>query len=302
MNQDLGSNLQYILNYAPQYFSSEYLRVGSGLPDFTSSSLLVGVAYAIATLAGIVFFTSAIVIIAMPKFRKEIKSQTLVLFAIAVSFIVFAGVSYYGVEANRQSFFGIDGYAVILICLLLFLLTAPTLFSQVNLNNIFIVFLGLLAILGIYFLGSPSGIMISDDGSKYFSPIITELSIGDTSSVKYNEPIRGEFLGENITLLKETGLIIFAIFVFQFFTYLTLQGKISYQRFKRYIPILSIAALTWSSLFYGVGYPFWKMFLITVITILSAPLVWQAFSVYKVKLKSQEGLEKWGGLSEDRNV
>ena len=42
------------------------------------------------------------------------------------------------------------------------------------------------------------------------------------------------------------------------------------------------------------------MLLITSVGILSAPLVWQAFSVYKVKLKSQEGLEKWGGLTEDR--
>jgi len=79
-----------------------------------------------------------------------------------------------------------------------------------------------------------------------------------------------------------------------------LQGKVTYKRFKPYIPLLSIAALTWSALFYGVGYPFWKMLLITSVGILSAPLVWQAFSVYKVKLKSQEGLEKWGGLTEDR--
>ena len=81
--------------------------------------------------------------------------------------------------------------------------------------------------------------------------------------------------------------------MFQFFTYLTLQGRVTYARFKSYIPLLSIAALTWSALFYGVGYPFWKMLLITSAGILSAPLVWQAFSVYKVKLKSQEGLEKW---------
>ena len=139
VNQDLGSNLQYILNYAPQYFSSDYLRVGSGLPDFTSSSFLVGITYAIATLAGIVFFTSAIVIIALPKFRKEIKTQTLVLFAIVVSIIVFAGVAYYGVEANRQSFFGIDGYAVILICLLLFLLTAPVSYTHLTLPTILLV-------------------------------------------------------------------------------------------------------------------------------------------------------------------
>jgi len=259
-------------------------------------------AYSIATLAGIVFFTSAIVIIAMPKFRKEIKTQTLVLFAIAISLIVFAAISYYGIESNRQSFFGIDGYAVILIFFLLFLLTAPTLFSQVNLNNIFIVFLGILAILGIYFLASPSGVIITDDGSKYYSPIITEMLIGDTSSVNYARPVRGEFVTDNITWLKEAALIIFAIFVFQFFTYLTMQGRISFRRFKPYIAILSIAALTWSALFFAIGYPYWKMILITGIGIAISPLVWQAFSVYKIKLKSQEGLEKWGGLSEDRKV
>ena len=227
VNADLGTNLQYILNYAPQYFTSEYLRVGVGLPDFSSSSsALVGLAYAIATLGGIVFFTSAIVIIAMPKFRKEIKTQTLVLFAIAISFVVFAAISYYGIDSNRQSFFGIDGYAVILILFLLFLLTAPTLFSNINLNNVFIIFLGVLAILAVYFLASPSGTIITDDGSKYYSPIITELIVGDTSSINYTRPIRGEFITSNVTWLKEAALIIFAIFVFQFFTFLTMGAKI----------------------------------------------------------------------------
>ena len=303
VNADLGTNLQYILNYAPQYFTSEYLRVGAGLPDLSSSSsILVGLAYAIATLGGIVFFTSAIVIIAMPKFRSEIKTQTLVLFAIAISIVVFAAISYYGIESNRQSFFGIDGYAVILICFLLFLLTAPTLFSQVNLNNVFIIFLGLLAIIAVYFLASPSGTIISDDGSKYYSPIITELIVGDTSSVSYTNPTRGEFISENISWLKEAALIIFAIFIFQFFTYLTLRGRINFSSFKPYIPILSIGALTWSAMFFAIGYPYWKMILITAVGIAISPLIWQAFSVYKVKLKSQEGLEKWGGLSEDRKV
>jgi hypothetical protein len=303
VNADLGTNLQYILNYAPQYFTSEYLRVGAGLPDLSSSSsILVGMAYAIATLGGIVFFTSAIVIIAMPKFKSEIKTQTLVLFAIAISIVVFAAISYYGIESNRQSFFGIDGYAVILICFLLFLLTAPTLFSQVNLNNVFIIFLGLMAIIAVYFLASPSGTIISDDGSKYYSPIITELIVGDTSTVSYTRPIRGEFISENISWLKEAALIIFAIFIFQFFTYLTMRGRISFSIFKPYIPILSIGALTWSAMFFAIGYPYWKMILITAVGIAISPLIWQAFSVYKVKLKSQEGLEKWGGLSEDRKV
>ena len=303
VNADLGTNLQYILNYAPQYFTSEYLRVGAGLPNISSSSsILVGMAYAIATLGGIVFFTSAIVIIAMPKFRSEIKTQTLVLFAIAISIVVFAAISYYGIESNRQSFFGIDGYAVILICFLLFLLTAPTLFSQVNLNNVFIIFLGLLAIIAVYFLASPSGTIISDDGSRYYSPIITELIVGDTSSVFYTSPTRGEFISENISWLKEAALIIFAIFIFQFFTYLTMRGRINFSTFKPYIPILSIGALTWSAMFFAIGYPYWKMILITAVGIAISPLIWQAFSVYKVKLKSQEGLEKWGGLSEDRKV
>ncbi len=58
-------------------------------------------------------------------------------------------------------------------CFLLFLLTTPTLFSQVNLSNVFIVFLGLFALIAVYFLASPSGTIISDDGTKFFTPIIT---------------------------------------------------------------------------------------------------------------------------------
>ena len=181
VNSDLGSNLQYILNYAPQYFASEYLSVGSALPSLSSSSLLIGLAYSIAILAGIVFFTSALVIIAMPKFRKEVKIQSLILFAITSSFVIFAAAAYYGVDTASSSFFGIEGYAVILICFLLFLLTTPTIFSNVNLNNIFIIFLGILALLAVYFLASPSGTIISDDGTTFFAPIINELNIGDIS-------------------------------------------------------------------------------------------------------------------------
>ena len=95
--------------------------------------------------------------------------------------------------------------------------------------------MGLLGVLAVYFLASPSGSIISDDGSKFFAPIITELVVGDTSSVIYDKPLRGEFFGEQMTFLKETGLIIFVIFVFQFFTYLTLQGMVTFKRFKPYI-------------------------------------------------------------------
>src|SRR5210317_1336225 len=229
VNSDLGSNLQYILNYAPQYFASEYLSVGSALPSLSSTSLLVGLAYSIAILAGIVFFTSALVIIAMPKFRKEVKIQSLILFAITSSFVIFAAAAYYGVDTSSSSFFGIEGYAVILICFLLFLLTTPTIFSNVNLNNIFIIFLGILSLLAVYFLASPSGTMISDDGTKFFDPIITELNVGDISGVNYPSVIRGDLYLSKISILKETALIIFFLFIFQFFTYLTLRGNISYK-------------------------------------------------------------------------
>lgn len=68
-------------------------------------------------------------------------------------------------------------------------------------------------------------------------------------------------------------------------------AKISFARFRPYIAILSIAALTWSAMFFAIGYPYWKMILITAIGIAISPLIWQAFGVYKIKLKSQEGLE-----------
>ena len=299
-NYDLGSNLQYILNYYPQYFSMEALSFGSALPSFESSSALVSSTYLLLTFVGIVFFASCIIIIATPTFKSGIKTQSLIISLIAIALIMFAGVSYYGVDSISKSFFGIEGYATILICLLLFLLTAPTIFSNINLTNVMVVFMGVLALLAIYFLGAPSKTYVSDMGDVYLKPIIIQLTSPDITNVEYTRPIRGEYLGDQISNLKEIAFILFFILFFQLSTYLAMRGKPSFINFKPFIAILSISALIWTGMFYAIGYEFWKILLVASITVPLAPLVWQAFNVYRVKLKLEGGLEKWGGFTEDR--
>lgn len=297
---DLGSNLQYVMNYYPQYFSMESFEVGTALPSFQNSSLLVSSTYLLLTFVGIVFFASCIIIIATPTFNSGIKARSLIISLVGISLLLFAAVSYYGVDSITRSFFGIEGYITVLVCLLLFLLTAPTIFSNINLTNIMIVFLGIIALLAVYFLGSPSNSFISDLGTTYFKPIIREFPPINLENIKYLKPIRGTYMGESISDLKEISMVIFFILFFQLATYLAMRGNPSFKNFKPYISILVISSLLWTSMFYAIGYQFWKILLIVSVTVPLAPLVWQAFNVYRVKLKLEGGLEKWGGFTENR--
>jgi hypothetical protein len=163
-----------------------------------------------------------------------------------------------------------------------------------------VVFMGVLALLAIYFLGAPSKTYISDMGDVYLKPIIIQLSSPDITNVDYPRPIRVEYLGDQISNLKEIAFILFFILFFQLSTYLAMRGKPSFINFKPFIAILSISALIWTGMFYAIGYEFWKILLVASITVPLAPLVWQAFNVYRVKLKLEGGLEKWGGFTEDR--
>ena len=67
-------------------------------------------------------------------------------FLAALSLIVLKGVSYNNlIESTESSFFGIQGYGVILAILLLFVITAPFVHSRIkNLTNVYIFGFGVL--------------------------------------------------------------------------------------------------------------------------------------------------------------
>ena len=286
----LNSNqVSSIETSAPQYFSLEKINY---FPNVLESSLISGTTYSIIYFAGIVLLASLIVISMLPQFSPRTKSTALLFFLAAISLIVLKGVSYNNlVESTDSSFFGIQGYGVILVVLLLFVITAPFVHSKIkNLTNVYIFGFGILAIICTYFIGGNT--FVPNDPSFYQPKIISELNIGDLSQIKYEGTKR--FFYETATSgYSQFAFSILAVFLVQYFLFLNMGEKANYKRFAPYIYIVTIAVALWASIFYSVGYSLYKILAVLVIGIPITPLVWQFMSIYKEKNARDKQLSQW---------
>ena len=274
---------------APQYFSLEKINFS---PNVLESSLISGTTYSIIYLAGIVLFASLIIVAMLPQFSLRTKSTAMLFFLAALSLIILKGISYNNLIRNTDSsFFGIQGYGVILVVLLLFVITAPFVHSRIkNLTNVYIFGFSVLAIICTYFIGGNT--FIPDDPSLYQPRIIKELNIVDLSQVKYEGTKR--FFYESMTSgYSQFAFSILAVFLLQYFLFLNMGEKGSYKRFAPYIYIVIFAVALWSAIFYSVGYSFYKILAVFVIGIPITPLVWQFMSIYNEKNARDNQLSQW---------
>ena len=274
---------------APQYFSLEKINY---LPNISEGALISGTAYSIIYFAGVVLLASLIVVAMLPQFSPRTKSTAMLFFLAALSLIILKGISYNNlIENTENSYFGIQGYGVILVVLLLFVITAPFVHSRIkNLTNVYIFGFGILAIISTYFIGGNT--FISDDTSLYQSQIINELNIGDLSLVKYEGTKR--FFYETATSgYSQVAFSILGVFLIQYFLFLNMGEKANYKRFAPYIYIVILAVALWSSIFYSVGYSFYKILAVLAIGIPITPLVWQFMSIYKEKNARDQQLSQW---------
>ena len=274
---------------SPQYFSLEKLNY---LSNISEGAIISGTTYSIIYFAGVVLLASLIVVAMLPQFSARTKSTAMLFFLAALSLIVLKGISYNNlIESTESSFFGIQGYGVILVVLLLFVITAPFAHSRIkNLTNGYIFGFGILAIIATYFVGGNT--FIPDDPSLYQPKIISELSIGDLSQVKYEATKR--FFYETVNSgYSQLAFSILAVFLVQYFLFLNMGHKGSYKRFAPYMYIVIIAAALWSAIFYSIGYSFYKILAVFIIGIPLTPLVWQFMSIYREKIARDKQLSQW---------
>ena len=284
-----SNQVSSIESSSPKYFSLEKVDY---LTDISNVGILSGTTYSIIYIAGVILLASLIVIAMLPQFSNRMKSTAMMLFLAALSLVVLKGISYNNlIENNINSFFGIQGYGVILVILLLFVITAPFVHSRIkNLTNVYIFGFGVLAILATYFIGG--NIFIPNDPSLYQSKIISELNIGDLSQVNYGEPKR--LFYETIRSgYSQFAFSILAVFLLQYFLFLNMGHKASYKRFAPYMYIVIFAGILWSAIFYSVGYPLYKIIAVFVIGIPLTPLVWQFMRVYREKIARDNQLSQW---------
>jgi len=274
---------------SPQYFSLEKLNYLSNISD---GAIISGTTYSIIYFAGVVLLASLIVVAMLPQFSARTKSTAMLFFLAALSLIILKGISYNNlIESTESSFFGIQGYGVILVVLLLFVITEPFAHSRIkNLTNVYIFGFGVLAIIATYFVGGNT--FIPDDPSLYQPKIISELSIGDLSQVKYEATKR--FFYETVNSgYSQLAFSILAVFLVQYFLFLNMGHKGSYKRFAPYMYIVIIAAALCSAIFYSIGYSFYKILAVFIIGIPLTPLVWQFMSIYREKIARDKQLSQW---------
>jgi ribose/xylose/arabinose/galactoside ABC-type transport system permease subunit len=274
---------------SPQYFSLEKINYFSNISD---TALISGTTYSIIYIAGVVLLASLIVIAMLPQFSGRAKSTAMLFFLATLTIIFLKGVSYNNlIESTDKSFFGIQGYGVILTILLLFVITAPFVHSRIkNLTNVYIFGLGVLAILATYFVGGNT--FIPNDPSLYQPQIISELNIGDLSQIKHTGPKR--FFYESLTSgFAQVAYSIVVVFLLQYFLFLNMGHKASYKRFAPYMYIVIFAGLLWSAIFYSVGYSFYKIIAVFVIGVPLTPLVWQFMTIYGEKIARDRQLSQW---------
>ncbi len=284
-----SNQISSIETSAPQYFSLEKINF---LTNITEGALISGTAYTIIYFAGVVLLASLIVVSMLPQFSARTKSTAMLFFLAALSLIILKGISYNNlIESNEGSFFGVQGYGVILAILLLFVITAPFAHSRIkNLTNVYIFGFGILAIIATYFVGGNT--FIPDDPSLYQPKILSELNIGDISQVKY-EGTKRLFYDTVNSSYSQFAFSILAVFLVQYFLFLNMGQKGSYKRFAPYMYIVIFAAALWSAIFYSIGYSIYKILAVFIIGIPITPLVWQFMAVYKEKNARDKQLSQW---------
>ena len=284
-----SNQISSIETSAPQYFSLEKINF---LPNITEGALISGTAYTIIYFAGVVLLASLIVVSMLPQFSARTKSTAMLFFLAALSLIILKGISYNNlIESNEGSFFGVQGYGVILAILLLFVITAPFAHSRIkNLTNVYIFGFGILAIIATYFVGGNT--FIPDDPSLYQPKILSELNIEDISQVKY-EGTKRLFYDTVNSSYSQFAFSILAVFLVQYFLFLNMGQKGSYKRFAPYMYIVIFAAALWSAIFYSIGYSIYKILAVFIIGIPITPLVWQFMAVYKEKNARDKQLSQW---------
>ena len=286
---NLHSNQSTIENFSPQYFSLEKIDFVSNISS--NASLIVSSTYSLIYIVGTILLTSLIVMVMLPQFSTRVKATAMLLFATALTIVLLGGISYYNLgDKVDSSLFGLQGYGIILVGLLLFVITAPFVHSNIkNLTNIYIFGLSVLAILAVYFLAGNTS--VSTDPALYQSQIISELQISDLSQVVYGEPVRQ--FNPSISTLAQFAYSALVIFLFQYFVFIAMNQENRFNRFAPFMYIVICAGFLWSAMFYAVGYPLYKIIAVLIVGLPITPLVWQFFSIYLKKLARDRQLSQW---------
>ena len=284
--------------YTPNYDAMEIIESS----DVGLDQDLVQSSYAVISISGVVLLASLIILVMLPHVSVRTKRVASLLFASAVAIVAIGALFFDGFEegylvGNLPG----DIYAVVLVGTGLFILTAPLLHTKFsNISNVFIVSIGVLAIISVYFFTEPNNIAIeepaSGQSSNYAAPVLVATPpIFASVDIEYASPaINVPDDAKRMDAYMQVAYCAFIIVMLHVFLQIAM-GEFSFRSFWRYWYIPVMASFIWGSLFYAVGVPFWQIILVIGIAIIAAPNVMHIIGTYIVKQRRDRAISQWEG-------
>ncbi len=307
-NPDKPNDVQAttVIEMAPTGLDA-YMPNYDAVESFDSSAVsldqdLVESSYAVISITGVVLLASLIILVMLPHVSVRTKRVASLLFAAVVAIVAIGALFFDGFEqgylvGNLPG----DIYAVVLVGTGLFILIAPLLHTKFsNISNVFIISIGVLAIISVYFFTEPNNIAIDEQAtsqtSRYAASVLAPAKpVSATADIKYTSPVITVGDAEDrMDAYMQVAYSAFIIVMLHVFLQIAM-GEFSFRSFWRYWYIPVMASFIWGGLFYAVGIPLWQIILVIGIAIIAAPNVMHIIGTYIVKQRRDRAISQWEG-------
>lgn len=284
--------------YSPNYDAMEVIE-SSGV---SLNQDLVQSSFAVIGIIGVVLLASLIILVMLPHVKVRTKRVASLLFVFVVAIVAFGALFFDGAEqAYLVGNLPGDIYAVVLVGTGLFILTAPLLHTQFsNISNVFIVSIGVLAIISVYFFTEPNNPdvdgQVTSQAPIYAAPVLAMSSkITAPADIEYESlAIKVGDDKEPMAVYMQVAYSAFIIVMLHVFLQIAM-GEFSFRSFWRYWYIPVMASFVWGSLFYAIGVPLWQIVLVIGIAIMAAPNVMHIIGTYIVNQRRDRAISQWDG-------
>lgn len=284
--------------YSPTMFAMENLAPEPVEQD-VNDIIVSHTTTAVITVSGIVLLTSLIVLVMLPTVTIRTKRIAMLLFGTAVAVVAIGALFLDSFEIGYlASNFSGEIYAVILVGVGLFTLTAPLVHTSFkNISNVFIVVIGVLTFICVYFFTAPNNDSMSDVengqstvyAESIFKPAKPEAA---HSTGAFAEPARVNVGEPGISAFTKLAYSLILVVLLHIFLYIAMEER-TFRSFWRYWYAPVFSALLWGGLFYSVGVPLWQIVAVIAVAVLTGPNVLHIISTYLVKQRRDKPIEQW---------
>lgn len=278
--------------YTPTFFLMETVKepINTAKPIVQTTQVLVSI-------VGIVLLASVIILVMLPDVKIRTKRIAMFIFAGVSAVVAISALFFDSFEQGYLvSTVSREIYAVILVGVALFTLSAPLVHTQFkNISHVFITLLGILSLVCVYFFSSADTHSTTTNQPNYATSIFSSsASEPPTTELTYAKPIRITSDSSSMSIYSKISYSAFIIVLLHVFLYIAM-GEASFRSFWRYWQIPVFGALLWGGLFYAIGVPLWHIVAVMTIAMVSAPNIMHIISTYLIKQRRDSSISQWSG-------